>query len=148
MISTIWRDKEIAPEYLFIHNDEMYFTDGLCQLFKVFPNGITKTIAGIKNEAGFNGDDMLATECKLNCPMSIFIDDDSQIIIADTDNDCIRRIDRKGVMRTIVGTGKPGYSGDVPFNFQQYPHIGPWKKQLIKFLHAFHDLIVKCEEKD
>ena len=148
MISTVWRAMIIAPKCLFIHNDEMYFTDGLCQLFKVFPNGITKTIAGIKKEAGYNGDDQLATECKLNCPSGIFVDD-SQIYIADAHNSRIRKIDRNGMMRTIVGTGKSGYSGDVPFNFQQYPHIGPRKKQLIKpFPHAYHDLIVKCEEQD
>ena len=48
-------------------------------------------------------------------------------------------------MRTIVGTGREGYSGDVPFDFHKYPHIGPRKKLPIKpFPNAYHDLIVIC----
>jgi len=140
-----WQCNEITPECLFIHHDEVYFTDGLYHVFKVFPDGTLTTIAGIVNDAGYNGDDQLATECKLYFPSGIFVDDDSEIYIADAHNSRIRKIDRNGMMRTIVGTGNRGYSGDVPFNFQQYPHIGPRKKQLIKpFPHAYHDLIVLC----
>ena len=149
VISTICIVHGLTPDSVFVHHDDVYFTDGLYQLFKIFPNGTTKTIAGMK-KAGFNGDDMLATECKLNCPLGIFIDDNSQIYIADTFNHCVRKIDKDGMMRTIVGTvGHAGYSGDVPFDFKQYPHIGPKKKSWIKpFPQAYHDLIVKCEEQD
>ena len=107
-----------------------------------------KTVAGIENERGIE-DDMLATECKLNCPTGIFVDNDSQIYIADSFNHCIRKIDRNGMMRRVIGTGQEGYSGDVPFDFQQYPHIGPRKKSFIKpFPHAYHDLALICVELD
>ena len=144
-IITTVAENTVFAKSVFICKDEVYFTDSRC-LFKVLFNGIIKTIAGIENEEqGFNGDDMLlATQCKLHNPNGIFIDMDSQIYIADTDNHCIRRIDRKGMMRTIVGTpGDAGYSGDVPFDFQQYPHIGPRKKQLFNpFPHAYHDILI------
>ena len=54
-------------------------------------------------------------------------------------------------MKVITGTLRErGYSGDVPFDFENYPHIGPpRKKSSIKpFPHAYHDLIVKRVETD
>ena len=47
---------------IFVHNDELYFTDCVYRLCKIpISNGNIQTIAGIENEKGFNGDDMLAT---------------------------------------------------------------------------------------
>ena len=137
----------IYPDSIFVHNGDVYFTNYTSQLCKVLPNGTIKTIAGIENERGFDGDDMLATQCKLNFPKGIFIDDDSQIYIADTMNHCVRKIDQNGMMRSVVGTGKKGYSGDVPFDFQQYPHMGP-RRKIKSFSHAYNDLIVKCLDSD
>ena len=137
----------IYPYSIFVHNHEVYFTAGT--LRKILPNGNIKTIAGIENETKFNGDDKLASKCTLNDPKGIFVDDDSQVYIADTLNNCIRKIDQNGMMRRVVGTGQRGYSGDVEFDFEQYPHIGPRKKQSIKpFPQAYHDLIVRCETTD
>jgi len=124
IISTISGNK-ILPYSIFIHNDEVYFTDAVKMLFKILPNGTITTIAGIENEEeGFNGDDQLASQCKLNYPRGIFVDVDSQIYIADTLNNCIRRIDQNGMMRRVVGTGREGYSGDVEFDFEQYAYLG------------------------
>ena len=127
-----------APFSVVVHNDEVYFTDGMCKVYKIRTKdihsyGTIQTIAGI--------------ECKLNGPKGIFIDSDSQIYISDTDNHCIRKIDQNGMITTVIGTGQEGYSGDVPFDFKQYPHIGPRKKPtLIKpFPHAYHDLVVICD---
>ena len=148
IITTVCVAYGLTLDSIFVHNDEVYFTDGMYQVFKIFPNGTIKAIAGMK-KAGFNGDDMSATECELDYPMGLFIDTDSQIYIADSINHCIRKIDRNGMMRMVVGTGQKGYSGDVPFDFQKYPHIGPRKKSWIKpFPHAYHDLIVTCTEQD
>ena len=127
------------PTLLFVHNGEVYFTqyDDLCK-FQL--NGTIKTIRSEFN-TGFNGGFMAG----LYFPVGIFVDQDSQIYIADTNNHCIRRIDQEdGTMSSVVGTiGKRGYSGDVPFDFQKYPHIGPRQKQKIKpFSNAYHDLIV------
>ena len=153
IISTIpkVRNNTICDYYfpMFIRNDELYFTDAVYQLFKIpiTNSGNIQTIAGIEKERGFNGDDMLASKCKLNFPKGIFVDNDSQIFIADSFNNCIRKIDQNGMMRRVIGTaGQRGYSGDVPFDFRQYPHIGPRKKKpwIKPFPHAYHDLIVIC----
>ena len=58
---------------------------------KYFP---MEQIAGIENETGFTENDMLATECQLNSPQAIFVDDDSQIYIADTHNHCLGKLIR------------------------------------------------------
>ena len=147
-ISTIAGTRnDIYPWAIHVHNDEVYFTDDRNLVCKIQHNGIIQTIAGIEHEREFNGDDKLATECKINNPQSIFIDNDSQIYIADTNNQCIRKIDQNGMMRRVIGSGAFGYSGDVPFDFHQYPHIGPRKKPKIKpFPQAYHDLNVIYSE--
>ena len=139
------------PESVLVHNDQVYFSDRLIHRVRtVLPNGTIQTIAGTE-KGEFNGDDMLATDTSLRRPCGIFIDaTDGQIYIADSDNHCIRRMDRNGMMKIIVGTGgKNGYSGDVPFDFEKYPHVGPPKKPTIKpFPNYYHDLIVKYQSMD
>ena len=141
-----------CPHSVFVHNDHIYLSDSTSsQIREILPNGIITTIAGIGGKSGFNGDDMLATQCQLSTPFGIFVDNDSQVYIADTSNQCIRKIDQNGVMRRVVGTGQAGYSGDVPFDFEKFPHIGPPRKKqfLIKpFPHAYHDLIIIFETMD
>ena len=136
----------IRPQCVFLHNDQIYISDMYNhRIRKMDQNGIITTIAGTGKE-GFNGDDQLAVKANLKFPMGIFVDDDSQIYIADSENNCIRKIDQNGIISTIAGTpSERGYSGDVPFDFEKYPHIGPRKKPLIKpFPKAYHDMIIIC----
>ena len=142
-------DTNFVPDSIFVHNDQIYFSDsGSHVIRKLLTNGSIETIAGIQGEEEYNGDDMLATETTLNEPQGIFIDStNSHVYIADSGNHCIRMIDQNGMMKIIAGTaGQKGYSGDVPFDFEKYPHIGPKKKPKIKpFPLAYHDLVVVCE---
>ena len=85
------------PTLLFVHNGELYFTQ--YELCKAQLNGTITTIRSEFNR-GINDDCM----GMLNFPVGIFVED-SHIYIADTNNNCIRRIDQEdGKMRTIVGT--------------------------------------------
>ena len=129
------------PQGLYVHNDHIYFSDCFNHRIRVIlPNGIIKTVAGTV-KTGYNGDEISAIEAKLEFPAGIFVDD-SGIYIACKDAR-IRKIDCNGIISTIVGTGKEGYSGDVPFDFHKYPHIGPKKKPLIKpFPKSFHDIVI------
>lgn len=70
-----------------------------------------ETFAGT-GQAGFSGDGASATSAKLDQPFGIVRGPDSAIYICDTNNHVIRRVDRKGVITTVAGTGKKGYSGD------------------------------------
>ena len=67
--------------------------------------GNVETIAG--SDEGFA--DGNALEAKFNTPSGIAIDQDDNIIIADTSNHRIRKLDNKGQVTTIAGTGAVGF---------------------------------------
>lgn len=78
---------------------------------RVAPDGIIATVAGT-GKAGFAGDDGKAIEAQLNLPVGVAVGFGDDLWIADTGNNRVRRIDANGIIRTIVGTGEPGYRGD------------------------------------
>jgi len=81
---------------------------------RVDPNGIISTVAGNGN-AGYFGDNGLATDAELNSPSRVIIDEVGNLYIADTGNNCIRRVDINGIISTVSGIGAEGYSGDDGF---------------------------------
>jgi len=63
--------------------------------------------------SGFSGDNSLATEAQLDTPDGVTIAPDGDVIIADSHNDRIRRVDHPtGIITTIAGSGENGYDGD------------------------------------
>jgi sugar lactone lactonase YvrE len=69
------------------------------------------TIAG-NGTAGFSGDGGQATKAMLDEPMGVALDASGNVIVADTDNQRVRRISPKGVITTLAGTGQTGFSPD------------------------------------
>ena len=131
------------PVSVFVYNDEIYFTERESKrVRKIDRNGIISTIAG-NGKGGKSGDGELAINAKLIYVQGLSVTEESVIFV---DNDRIRKINQhSGIISTIVGTDNAGYSGDVEFDFQRYPHIGPKKKTTIKpFTYHYHDLVVKC----
>lgn len=77
--------------------------------------GIISTIAG-DGTSGYSGDNNLATLASLKEPVGITIDKDGNLIISDTYNQRIRRVDAiTGFITSIAGTGETGYK-DGPAN--------------------------------
>lgn len=69
------------------------------------------TIAGIRKNI-FTGDGP-ASETALARPGGLTFDRDGRLVIADTQNHAIRRLDAKtGILTTIAGDGTPGFEGD------------------------------------
>ena len=139
-----------GPHGIFVHKDEIYFSDTYnFQIRKIDLNGIISKIAGTDNASGrpFYEDGTMALDAPLNYVNGLFVDEDSQIYFAEESNHCIRKIDKNGMITTIVGTGNHGYSGDVPFDFKKYPHIGPRKKKpLIKpFPKSLFDITIHID---
>jgi adhesin/invasin len=62
---------------------------------------------------GYNGDGIPATQALLNVPTHIAFDCAGNLIISDTFNYRVRRVDRKtGLITTMAGTGISAFSGD------------------------------------
>lgn len=78
---------------------------------KVAPDGTISTVAGT-NKGGYNGDGIPATEAQLFNPYGVAVDVDGTVLIADTYNHRIRRIEADGTITTVAGTGTDGSSGD------------------------------------
>ncbi|WP_455378903.1 NHL domain-containing protein [Petrachloros mirabilis] len=65
--------------------------------------GQIRTVAG-SGDCGFTGDGALATAARLNEPKSLTIDGRGNMIIADSENHLVRKVDREtGVISTIAG---------------------------------------------
>jgi pimeloyl-ACP methyl ester carboxylesterase/sugar lactone lactonase YvrE len=100
------RDIAVDPE------GNVYFTDFYNQRVRmVDTSGIITTIAGTGKE-GFSGDDGPATEARLDSPVGIALGPNATIFLVDRGNHRVRRIDRRGMITTVAGNGKSGYSGD------------------------------------
>lgn len=91
---------------------ELYISDiGMHQIFKLDQRR-RLTVIGGTGEGGFGGDGGQAIKAHLNAPHDLIFDAEGNLLIADTGNQRIRRIDRHGVITTIAGNGKAEYSGD------------------------------------
>jgi RHS repeat-associated protein len=79
---------------------------------KVTPAGIISTIAGT-GTAGYTGDSGAAISAELSYPDGIAVDSSSNLYIADTGNNVIRKVVlSSGIITTVAGNGTTGYSGD------------------------------------
>jgi trimeric autotransporter adhesin len=74
--------------------------------------GIIRTVAG-NGISGFSGDGGPAISASLNGPLSIAVDAEGNLFIADAQNILIRRVDAAtGIITTVAGNGSQSFSGD------------------------------------
>ena len=79
---------------------------------KIGPDGLVTTIAGT-GRVGSGGDDGPAAKAELNGPHSLAVTKNGDVLVADTWNNRVRKIDaRTGRITNIAGTGHKGFSGD------------------------------------
>ncbi len=75
--------------------------------------GIITTIAGTPLHPGYGGDGGPATVAQLNLPEGLAFDLQGNLLIADSGNNVIRKIDAEsGTIDTVAGTLSPTYNGD------------------------------------
>ena len=78
---------------------------------KVSTGGTISTFAG-NGSQGYSGNGGAAAAAQLNAPEGVAVDAAGNVYIADTLNSAIREVNSKGVIQTIGGTGRAGYTGD------------------------------------
>ena len=93
------------------------------RVHKLDSAGNFSTIAG-DGRKGYSGDNGPAKDATFNGMHNVAVTPGGDLYIADSWNHCVRKIDGKtGIITTIAGTGKSGFSGDggqatvATFNF-------------------------------
>ena len=74
-------------------------------------DGVLTVVAGT-GRAGFSGDGGPATRARIEGASDVAVAADGSVLIADTGNARVRRIDSTGTIATVAGTGDFGSSGD------------------------------------
>lgn len=78
---------------------------------KITKEGIIITIAGT-GQHGFTKDGRRAIDANLGKPSGIVIDKDGNVYFSERDNNCVRKIDKNGILTTLVGDYTSGFSGN------------------------------------
>jgi sugar lactone lactonase YvrE len=97
---------------------DLYVADGSCDVQKISPTGLVMEVAGDFSPktywtCGYSGDNGSATQAALTEPSAVAVDSAGELFIADTYNNCIRRVDSLGIITTFAGQCQfSGFSGD------------------------------------
>ena len=82
------------------------------RIVRIDKAGKASVLAGT-GQTGYSGDGGKAAQATMFDPHGIVITASQQMYVADTRNHTVRKIDLKtGLISTVAGTGKAGYSGD------------------------------------
>ncbi len=94
-------------------DDLIYFCEYDGQVIRrIDSKGNITTIAGT-GKVGYTGDGGPASKATMNKPHEIRFDAKGDLYFTDMANHVIRKVNMKsGVISTVAGTGKPGFSGD------------------------------------
>jgi NHL repeat-containing protein len=78
---------------------------------KITRDGLITTVAGT-GVAGFSGDGGPAIKAQLDMPYGVWLDKNDELLIADSNNNRIRKVTSDGIIHTVAGSGKEGFDGD------------------------------------
>jgi streptogramin lyase len=74
---------------------------------------LVSTVAGTGGRSGYTGDGGPSTQALLNEPYEIRFDADGNMFFVEMKNNIVRRVDAKtGIISTVAGSGRTGFSGD------------------------------------
>ena len=94
-------------------NGDVYLADSNNDVIKRVDRRTGVAIVVGNGRNGFSGDGGLATRAELDTPDGVAIAPDGDLIVTDSRNDRIRRVDAPTrVITTIAGSGRNGYDGD------------------------------------
>ena len=102
---------EVTPLWLATDRTGNLYISEIGRIRKVSPDGIIRTIAGTGALVGFQPDGLPAAGAPLYAK-GIAVDGEGNLFAAEEFNGRIRKIDAAGILSTVAGTGRPGFSGD------------------------------------
>ena len=156
LVENDWRDGQDtaarfdAPCGMAIdENDNVYVADANNHCIrKITPDGYVSTVAGIGKQKGLL--DGPYGKALLNVPTEIFISMEGDLYISDTYNHCIRKMDKMGMVSTLVGNGEKGLSEDDPLHsllssprgiclYDDYLFFAEWGNHTIRKLHLISE---------
>lgn len=104
LTAVLYRPEGVA----FDASDNLFIADSMnYRIREVSPDGKALTVAG-KGASGFSGDGGAATNANMALAKSVAIDAFHNLLIADTQNNRIRKVDANGIITTIAGGGTGG----------------------------------------
>lgn len=137
----------------------VYFTEGYSgaqhdpAVRRIDPNGILTTFAGVSLDdtgGGYSGNGGPANAAELNNPQDVAVAPNGTVYIADTHNSRIRWVDKRGVIRTLAGTGETTDSGDdgpaEKAAVDEPPSVAVGPKGEVYILNASGDRIRKVKD--
>jgi sugar lactone lactonase YvrE len=99
-------------DFVFDKDDNIYVTDRINhQIRKIKPDGSIENFAGT-GSSDFSGDGGPALKADFRDPQALAMDTEGNLYIGDNANNRIRKIDTKGIVTTIAGTGEHKDTGD------------------------------------
>ncbi len=91
---------------------ELYIVDGLNQRIRKISKDLIASTAAGHGASMVSGDGGPATSAQLGAPSGVAFGPGSSILVSDSTDNLIRKIDANGKIATIAGTGAEGNSGD------------------------------------
>ncbi len=116
----------------FDHTGNLYVSTSCNAVYRISPSGAqslfagTSCVGGLPSDAnaGYNGDNIPATQAMLNSPTGLASDDAGNIYIADTANSRIRKVSPDGIITTVANI--PSYLLAVTPSGTIFAASGAW----------------------
>lgn len=93
-------------------NNDLFIADTFNNRIRHFKSGGSVTTLAGNGVGGFCGDDGPATSACLNGPEAVALDENGNLLIADTFNNRIRKVNTSGIISTVAGNGTADFCGD------------------------------------
>ena len=108
-------DDEVNDPYglAFGPDGALYFCDlGTHRIRRLDRHTGRPTVVAGNGRRGHTGDGGLATAASLDMPHEVQVDRDGTLYIVERDSHVVRKVDARGIISTLAGTGTAGYGGD------------------------------------
>jgi uncharacterized protein (TIGR03437 family) len=109
------------PSGVAIGPDDTLYASDYRRVYHIASDGEVSVIAG-GDQPGYSGDGGPAINALVYSPYGLAFDGTGNLLVADSDNNRIRRIDTKGIISTIAGNGQAGSTVAGPATSSPVPY--------------------------